>query len=129
MKRFGSVLLFCLLLVFSSFFAKPVFASDPCQDLPNGVSQTSTDFGCIPNDPALFVGRFYGIGLGVIGGVAVLLIIYGGYTILTSSGNPASLAKGKSYIMYAIIGLLLAIFGFVFVQVVVVDILHIPGFG
>jgi glucose uptake protein GlcU len=90
---------------------------------------TPTDLGCIPNDPSLFVAKFYGIGLGIIGGVAVLYIIYGGYIILSSQGNPQNLNKGKSYIMYAIIGLLLAIFGYVFVQIIAVDVLKIPGFS
>src|SRR3989338_7666265 len=92
---------------------------------PDGVS---TDLGCVPNDPFAFVAKFYGIGLGLIGGVALLFIIYGGYIILTSQGQPDQLGKGKSYIYYAIAGLLLAIFGYVFIQVIAVDILHIPGF-
>lgn len=92
---------------------------------PDGVS---TDLGCIPHDPFQFVSKFYSIGLGLIGGVAVLFIIYGGFLILTSEGDPAQLTKGKSYIYYAIAGLLLAIFGFIFVEVIAVDILRIPGF-
>lgn len=87
-----------------------------------------TDLGCIPSDPIGFAIKFYGIGLGLIGGVAMLSIIYGGYIILTSQGNPTRLSKGKSYIFYAIVGLLLGIFGFVFVQVLAGDILKIPGF-
>lgn len=94
----------------------------PC---PDGVQ---TDLGCIPNDPFAFVAKFYGIGLGIIGGVALLFIIYGGYIILTSQGDPNQLNTGKSYVYYAIAGLLLAIFGFVFIQVIAVDVLHIPGF-
>ena len=90
---------------------------------------TPTDLGCIPNDPVGFVAKFYGIGLGLIGGIAVLFIIYGGYIILSSQGNPQELNRGKSYIMYAIIGLLLAVFGFVFIQIIAVNVLHIPGFG
>ena len=93
---------------------------------PDGVQ---TDLGCIPNDPFAFVAKFYGIGLGIIGGVALLFIIYGGYIILTSQGDPNQLNTGKSYIYYAIAGLILAIFGFVFIQVIAVDILHIPGFN
>lgn len=92
-------------------------------------NQSPTDFGCIPNDPIGFVARFYGIGLGLIGGVALLFIIYGGYLILTSQGNPDQLSKGKTNIMYAVIGLLLAIFGFVFIESITKDILRIPGFG
>lgn len=93
------------------------------------VNEVPTDLGCIPNNPIGFVAKFYGIGLGLIGGTALLFIIYGGYIILTSSGNPEALNRGKSYIFYAIIGLLLAIFGFVFVQVILVDILRVPGFN
>lgn len=89
---------------------------------------TDTDIGCIPNDPIQLASKLYSIGLGLIGGISALFIIYGGYIILTSQGDSAQLEKGKSYIYYAIAGLLLAIFGFVFVQVVAVNILHIPGF-
>ena len=63
------------------------------------------------------------------GGIALFLILmWGGYDFLMSQGNPEKINNGKSYILYAIIGLLLAIFGFVFIQVIAIDILHIPGF-
>lgn len=92
-------------------------------------TETATDFGCIPNDPIGFVHKFYGIGLGLIGGVAVLGVIYGGYLILTSQANPLRLEKGRNYILYSILGLLLAVFAVVFVQFIGVNLLHIPGFG
>ncbi len=92
-------------------------------------NEMMTDFGCIPTDPVGFVQKFYAIGLGLIGGVALLFIIYGGYTLIMSRGDPRGVAKGKSYITYAIVGLLLAIFGYAFVQIVVVNILHVPGFA
>ena len=88
-----------------------------------------TDFGCLPNDPIGFVAKFYGWGLGLIGLVGLMFLIIGGYRILTSRGNPEALQTGKSYITYAIIGIILAIFGFVFIQVVTSDILKIPGFS
>ncbi len=84
---------------------------------------------CIPTDVGGFVGTYYGYGLSMIGGVSLLFIMFGGYMILTSKGNPDMLNNGKSYIGYAIIGLLLAIFGFVFTQFITHDILKIPGFS
>jgi glucose uptake protein GlcU len=93
------------------------------------VNETSTELGCIPNTVSGFVSKFYGIGLGLIGGVAILFIIYGGYILMTSQGRPDKISNGKSYITYAIIGLLLAIFGYIFIQVIAIDILHIPGFS
>ncbi len=93
------------------------------------VNETWTELGCIPNTVPGFVSKFYGIGLGLIGGVALIFIIYGGYIITTSRGNPDRLKEGKSYIIYAIIGLLLAVFGYVFIEVIAVDVLQIPGFS
>jgi hypothetical protein len=92
------------------------------------ITEIQTDFGCLPNDPIGFVQKFYGYGLSFVGGIALLTLIFGGYTILTSRGQPDRVNIGKSYIFYSITGLLLAIFGYVFIQVVVVDILHVPGF-
>lgn len=93
------------------------------------IGQVATDFGCIPEDPIGFTASFYGIGLGIIGGVAMLFIIWGGYLIMTSRGNPVQLQNGRGYILYAVVGLLLAIFGYAFVRLVIVDILHLPGFN
>lgn len=92
------------------------------------LNEITTDLGCFPNDPIGFVQKFYGIGIGFVAGLALITLIWGGYTILISKGDPQRVNIGKSYIFYAICGLLLAIFGYVFIQLVVVDILHVPGF-
>lgn len=91
--------------------------------------EIQTELGCMPNDPIGFAQKFYGMGLGLIGGLALLALIFGGYTIMTSRGDPQKVNVGKSYIFYAISGLMLAIFGFVFIEVVLVDILKVPGFS
>lgn len=90
--------------------------------------QLDTELGCIPQDPSLFASKLYGIGLGLIGGVALIFIIYGGYLIMTSQGDPIKLEKGKSYVVSAIIGLILAISGFGLYRVITSDIIRIPGF-
>ena len=92
------------------------------------LNEIKTDFGCFPNDPVGFTQKFYRIGLEFVAGIALLALIYGGYIVMTSRGDPRRLSIGKSYIFYAIAGLLLAIFGFVFIQTIVVDVLHVPGF-
>lgn len=88
-----------------------------------------TQLGLLRTNPAGFVQDIYTIGLGLIGGVALLFIIYGGYLILTSQGDPTQLRNGKTTIFYAIVGLLLAIFGFVFYEIVAGDVLKVPGIG
>lgn len=93
------------------------------------IRQISTDLGCIPNDPLLFVQKFYGIGIGLIGGICLLFLMYGGYVLITSEGNTRQVQKGKEYILYALLGIILAIFGFVFMEFIAVSLFHIPGFG
>ncbi len=104
-------------------------ASACSPDLIEAGTHINTDLGCLPNSPAGFVTTFYGWGLGVIGLVGLLFLIIGGYHIMLSKGDPASLQKGKSYITYAIIGILLAVFGFVFISIIGANILKIPGFS
>lgn len=94
-----------------------------------GLNEVATDLGCFPNDPIGFVQKFYPMGLGLVGGVALLTLILGGYVILTSKGDPQRVNAGKGYLFYSIMGLLLAIFGYVFIEVIVVDLLKVPGFA
>ena len=101
--------------------AQPTFAA--C-----GPNETPTDLGCIKNDPLGFASSLYSWGLGIIGGVAVLSIIYGAYLVLSSQGDPDKLTKGKSYIVYSIIGLILAVSGYAFYRIIGVDVIKIPGF-
>lgn len=93
----------------------------------NGIPGRKTDLGCVPDDPVAMVGQFYSFGLSLIGGASLLLMIYGGYLILTSQGNPQMLDRGKNYIYYAIGGLLLAIFGYFFIKFLLGTILQVPG--
>jgi hypothetical protein len=88
-----------------------------------------TDLGCVPADPAGFTSRLYAIGLGFIGGAALLSIMYGGYLVMSSRGDRDKLMKGRSYIFSAIAGMVLAIIGFALYQIIAVDVIKLPGFS
>lgn len=75
------------------------------------------------------ISKLFGCGVSLVGGVAILFIIYGGFLLLTSKGDPSRIRMGKEYVTYAIVGLLLAIFSFVLVEVIGVTIFQLPGFG
>jgi len=123
--RNNRILLLLLYFIIAIFIPSTTLAA--VKECPSGESMT--EIGCLSKDPIQFIGDFYIIGLGLIGGVSLLFIIIGGYTILTSQGNAGQVNVGKSYIFYAIAGLVLAIFGYLFIEVLLADILHIPGFG
>jgi len=93
----------------------------------NGVLKT--DLGEIACSPTGFATSLYGIGLSFIGVVALLFIVYGGFLILTSQGSEEQLRRGKSYITYSIIGVVLAIAGYALYQILAIDVIKIPGFS
>ena len=90
--------------------------------------EMATDLGCIPGDPAHFVQFVYNIGLGLIGIVSFLSLIYGSYVLITSQGRPDEVNKVKDYLKYSVIGLVFAALGVLFVKVIVAQILQVPGF-
>lgn len=59
---------------------------------------------------ATLIGRVINAALGISGSIAILMIVYGGVTWLTSGGSPEKIQKGKNILVWAVIGLAL-IFG------------------
>lgn len=68
----------------------------------------------------------YSMGIGGI--IAFLLIVFGGFQIILSAGNPERVKAGKEMITSAIAGLLLIIFAVFILRLIGYDILKIPGF-
>jgi type IV secretory pathway VirB2 component (pilin) len=56
---------------------------------------------------------------GIIGIVAVVMIIIGGFNMMISAGDPGKVKKGKDTILYGIIGLVISILAFAIVNFVI----------
>ena len=76
-----------------------------------------------------FLRSLIGVGTGIGGGIAMLLILFSGFQRITSAGNPEKLHEAKELMTAAISGLLLIIFSVFLLRLIGVDILQIPGFG
>lgn len=66
-----------------------------------------------------FVGTILPIVFGTIGVVCVLIIVIAGLRYIFANGDAASMAKAKSAIMYALIGLAISLAAFSIVTFVV----------
>lgn len=88
-----------------------------------------TAIGCIPATQSGLFSKIFTLGLSMAGGIAFLLILFGGFQILTSAGNPEQLNEGRELVSSAVAGLLLIIFSVFLLRLVGYDILRIPGFG
>jgi hypothetical protein len=87
-----------------------------------------TGLGCINFSPEGFVSNLLSIGIGLAGGFALLLLLYGSFLLVTSSGNPEQVQKGKEVATSAIAGLLFIILSIYIMNLVGVTILRIPDF-
>ena len=88
-----------------------------------------TAIGCIPTTPEGFISKFLGLGVGIGGGIAFLLILFGGFQVLTSAGNPERLGAGRELLGSAISGLILLVLSIFLLRLIGFNILGIPGFG
>ncbi len=151
MRIFGFITGFFILLVVSGVMVPRVFAqgstttmqnnacdpiTDPdakskCEACMGGETNTGTftALGCISTHPGDLLGKIIGLAIGMAGGIAFLLILFGGFQIMTSAGNPEQLNAGRELVSSAITGLLLIIFSIFILQFIGVNLIGIPGFG
>lgn len=95
----------------------------------DGTQGVNTALGCISFDATGggFVRSLLGIIIGLGGGVALLLILYGVFIITTSAGIPEKLKEGKELITSAIAGLLFIIMAIFLMNLIGIQLLAIPG--
>jgi hypothetical protein len=87
-----------------------------------------TALGCIPVEGSGFTNWIVKFSIGIGGGIAFLLMLFGAFQIILSGGNPDRIKAGREMITAAIGGLLLIIFSVLILRIIGVDLLAIPGF-
>jgi hypothetical protein len=101
---------------------------DPTLGCPGGgnTKYIYTAIGCIPvSGGQEFTEWVLRWAMGIAGGIAFILMIYSGFLIMTSAGNPKQVAAGKELLTAAISGLVLIIFSAYLLNLIGVKILHI----
>lgn len=95
----------------------------------SGTQGINTALGCISFDAESggFVRSLLGVLIGLGGGVALLLILYGVFIVTTSAGIPDKLNQGKEIISSAVAGLVFIILAIFLMQLIGVQILALPG--
>lgn len=102
--------------------------SPPPSATCDGGKGIPTAIGCINvESPTEFVKSILGLAIGIGGGIAFLLMLFGAFQIMTSQGDPERLKAGKELIGSALAGLLMIIFSVFLLQLIGVQILQIPG--
>ena len=80
------------------------------------------DAGTADELPSVITNIVNGI-LAVLGIVAVVFILVGGISLMTSAGDPGKIKKAKDTILYALIGLIICVLSYAIVNFVILDII------
>lgn len=108
------------------------FGSSTSPDIHGSCGDTgiNTAIGCINfgSQTSLF-GDLLRWAVGIGGGISFLLIVYAGFLIMTSAGNPDRLKAGQELLTSALSGLILLIFSIFVLRFIGIDILGLNAFG
>jgi len=74
--------------------------------------------------PQSFIGRVINALLGVVGSVALLMFIYGGFLWMTSQGNEKQVQTGKDILLWAAIGMALIFLSYALVRFLITDVIQ-----
>lgn len=110
--------------------AAPAFASTAVQDSINNGLKCGSNLQITPNSGSCDIGQastdfnkkiqhFINLLSAVVGLVAVVMIIFGGFRYVTSGGSDTSVTSAKNTILYAIIGLIIVAMSQILVHFVI----------
>lgn len=70
------------------------------------------------SDPDIIIGKIIGAILGVVGSLALVMFIYGGFTWMTAAGSSEKVKKGKDILIWAVLGLVVIFASYAIVRFV-----------
>jgi len=85
-------------------------------ELPNPLGSGRTDINAI-------IGTAINAVLGLVGSIALVMFIYGGFTWMTAAGNKEAVTKGKDIIIWSVAGLAVIFLAYAVVNFVLTDVI------
>lgn len=121
MKKLQALVIGIMMLVgVAAVPAVPAYAGNDCGSPAECIKQGTTDVGGGSNQPKLEDGikTIVNVMLFILGAIAVIMIIIGGIRYATSNGDASGTKAAKDTVLYAVIGLIVAILAYAIVNFV-----------
>lgn len=123
LKAISSAAILAGLIATPLVFAPAVSAQSPQQQLCDGAGGEFRNGNCVNRSAGTrtlpqFIRSIINILLFAIGAVAVVMIIVGGFKYTVSNGDQSAVTSAKNTILYAVVGLVIAILAFAVVEFV-----------
>ena len=98
----------------------PAASAEDNFTLTNGVNSAKGDgVSETASDPQTLVKQFVNIFLFAVGALSVIMLIWGGIRYTTSAGDSNKVTAAKNTVLYAIVGLVVAILAYAIVNMVI----------
>ena len=104
--------------VFYTFMSMAIMFPTLALAFDYGEDKTKSGTGMSTKDIPEVIADIIKVVMGILGAVAVLLIVVAGIMYMTSGGDEGRVEKAKNWIIYAIVGLVVAILGYAIVSLV-----------
>lgn len=98
-------------------------------ELNFGLQPVEQSIGLGGEDIRLIIARIIRAVLGLLGIIAICLMLWAGYTIMTAGGNEEKIAEGKKILINTVIGLAIILSAFAIVQFVINSLVKATGIG
>ncbi|GEM_PF-3381434 len=117
---FRAVFLMVAVLILTVFcFAHPTAAQNTTDIYEQSIQDLNLPGIGLSVGVVELIVRIINIFLGLLGLIAVVLLIYAGFLWMTANGDPKKVQKARDIIVEALIGLVIIIFAFIIVQLVI----------
>ena len=98
----------------------PAVSAEGNLTLNSGVDSAQGEgVGQVSTDPESLVKKFVNIFLFAVGALSVIMLIWGGIRYTTSAGDSNKVQAAKNTVLYAIVGLVIAILAYAIVNMVI----------
>lgn len=84
----------------------------------NSLAECNIEPGNSPSDVKSVVQSVLKVIFGILGVVAVIVMILGGFYLMTSQGDASKVTRGKNTILYGLVGLVISFLAFAIVNFV-----------
>ncbi len=122
-RVFKGLILLLVLFVFASSSVSAIdLFGDVCKDYPNDPTCQSTVTTDARGDAGAKIKNVVDTLMYIIGIVSVIVIVYGGFRYVVAGGDTNSVSEAKNIILYAVIGLFVALAGYAIVNFVVTNL-------
>lgn len=134
-KTIAFIVVFLIAIVF--LFVKTNFSlaqtfvetNAPINQDTFGLQGIEQNIAISSEDIRLIIARIIRAFLGLLGIIALVMILYAGYTIMTAGGNDEKLGQGKKILMNTVIGLAIIMSAFIIVSFVINALMDATGEG